>query len=460
MVVLVSFHCLVSYFLLKYKMDEEYDVVLLGTGLTECILSGLFSVKGKKVLHMDRNSYYGGESTSLSPLESLYKKFQQGTPPESMGRGKDWNVDLIPKFLMANGKLVQLLIYSNVTRYLDFKSVEGCYAYTSGSVRKVPSNEKEAFSTSLMNILEKRKVKNFLGFAMNYKEDDPNTHSGKSPSTPMCKIYESYGCNDKLREVIGHTLGLWTNDDYLQQPCCTTLKRIQLYFESIARYGKSPFLYPIYGLGELPQGFARLSAIHGGTYMLNKPIENIEMVDGKIGVTSEGATVKAKIVVGDPSYFPDQVRKVGQVVRAICILSHPIQNTNNSLSCQLIIPKSEVNRKNDIYISLVSFAHNVASKGKYLAIVSTTVETSNPESELTPGLQLLHPIDAKFVSASDQFEPTHDGRENKMFISKSYDASSHFESTCTDILDLYERAMGEPFEFGDPVEVKTLDADD
>lgn len=34
------------------EMQEEYDVVVLGTGLTECILSGLLSVDGKKVLHM------------------------------------------------------------------------------------------------------------------------------------------------------------------------------------------------------------------------------------------------------------------------------------------------------------------------------------------------------------------------------------------------------------------------
>lgn len=35
----------------------------------------------------------------------LYKRFQllEG-PPETMGRGRDWNVDLIPKFLMANGE--------------------------------------------------------------------------------------------------------------------------------------------------------------------------------------------------------------------------------------------------------------------------------------------------------------------------------------------------------------------
>jgi len=44
-------------------MDEiakEYDVIVVGTGLTECILSGVLSVKGKKVLHIDRNDHYGG----------------------------------------------------------------------------------------------------------------------------------------------------------------------------------------------------------------------------------------------------------------------------------------------------------------------------------------------------------------------------------------------------------------
>uniref|UniRef100_A0A674IVD0 Rab GDP dissociation inhibitor n=1 Tax=Terrapene triunguis TaxID=2587831 RepID=A0A674IVD0_9SAUR len=61
--------------------------------LQECILSGIMSVNGKKVLHMDRNPYYGGESSSITPLEELYKRFglPEG-PPESMGRGRDWNV--------------------------------------------------------------------------------------------------------------------------------------------------------------------------------------------------------------------------------------------------------------------------------------------------------------------------------------------------------------------------------
>ena len=106
-------------------MDETYDCIVLGTGLTECILSGMLSVSGKKVLHMDRNKYYGGDSASLTPLEDLFKKFDLPAPDQAQyGRGRDWNVDLIPKFLMANGRLVQLLIHTGVTRYLEFTIIE------------------------------------------------------------------------------------------------------------------------------------------------------------------------------------------------------------------------------------------------------------------------------------------------------------------------------------------------
>lgn len=43
--------------------------------LQECILSGLLSVAGKKVLHMDRNKYYGGASASLSPIDEVVNMY-------------------------------------------------------------------------------------------------------------------------------------------------------------------------------------------------------------------------------------------------------------------------------------------------------------------------------------------------------------------------------------------------
>lgn len=131
-------------------MDEEYDAIVLGTGLKECILSGMLSVSGKKVLHIDRNKYYGGESASITPLEDLFSRFGVQLPEGKYGRGRDWNVDLIPKFLMANGLLVKLLIHTGVTRYLEFKSVEGSYVYKGGKIAKVPVDQKEALASDLM----------------------------------------------------------------------------------------------------------------------------------------------------------------------------------------------------------------------------------------------------------------------------------------------------------------------
>jgi len=117
-------------------MDDEYDVIVLGTGLKECILSGLFSVSGKKVLHMDRNDYYGGASASLN-LEQLFTQFKEGKKaPESLGRARDYNVDIVPKFIMASGTLVKLLLHTDVTKYLDFRVVAGRTCTRAGTLAR------------------------------------------------------------------------------------------------------------------------------------------------------------------------------------------------------------------------------------------------------------------------------------------------------------------------------------
>lgn len=175
------------------------------------------------------------------------------------------------------------------------------------------------------------------------------------------------------------------DDDYISQSAITTIRRIKLYSDSLARYGKSPYLYPMYGLGELPQGFARLSAIYGGTYMLDKPIDEIVMKDGKVrmkrflfyvilppytstlltlsvssnivtllsqfkvaGVRSGDEVAQCKQVFCDPTYVPERVKKVGQVIRCICLLDHPIPSTGDGLSTQIIIPQKQVSRRKKV----------------------------------------------------------------------------------------------------------------
>jgi len=55
----------------------------MGTGMKECLLSGLLSVAGKKVLHVDRNNYYGGASASLD-IQQLFSKFAGSAEPSAL----------------------------------------------------------------------------------------------------------------------------------------------------------------------------------------------------------------------------------------------------------------------------------------------------------------------------------------------------------------------------------------
>ena len=94
-----------------------------------------------QVLHIDRNNYYGGASASLqlsqvslpphSDVSSfneadpqdlthclclnttqLWEKFRPGQPlPKELGPNRDYNIDLAPKFMMANGAQCHLHRY-------------------------------------------------------------------------------------------------------------------------------------------------------------------------------------------------------------------------------------------------------------------------------------------------------------------------------------------------------------
>lgn len=80
---------------------------------------------------------------------------------------------------------------------------------------------------------------------------------------------------------------------------------------------------------------------------------------------------------------------------------------------------------------MVSYAHNVAPKGYYVAIVSTIAETDNNHHlELQPGFERLGEIKEKFMGPPiPLYEPLQDGKEDNVYISKSYDATTHFETT-------------------------------
>lgn len=502
-------------------LNAEYDIVVVGTGLTECILSGVFGSEGKKVLNIDANSYYGGESASLNMFD-MWKKFRwteeqrrkederqkeierleaeerdaeekrravaketgdeykpapKTARPEQVGPnppvffGQDarawnqWHISLTPKFLMADGELTRILHQTGVTQYIDLLSVHGSFVVRKGVPSRVPSTRVDAVKSPLVSALQKYYMQNFLQFIANYKEDDPSTHKkGLNLDTDtMRKAYETFGLDSWTSEFIGHAMALYAEDSYLEKPAREPIERIILYVKSMARFGNSPYIFPLYGLGELPERFSFLSAVYGGTYALNTPLQEILYdSDGKVSgvrfphpITKVDTVIKTKKVIADPTYFigdSKRIRTVGKLIRAICVLQHPVEGTENAESAQIIIPASQMGRKNDIYISVLSSVFNVCPKGFFLASVSTMIENSdngNPHSELEPGFERLGlgsgrlgEKEEKFIQVVDLYEPVEDGTRDNVFISRSYDATTHFETCTDDVKDIYKRVEG------------------
>merc|ERR1711982_269044 len=98
--------------------------------------------------------------------------------------------------------------------------------------------------------------------------------------------------------------------------------------------------------------------------------------------------------------------------------------------------------QNDIYIMMVSWAHNIAAKDKYVAIVSTVVESSNPEAEIKPAIDLLGPVLQKFIQVSEYRVPVDDGSKDNIYVTTSYGPSSHFEDDTAEVLRMWKTLNG------------------
>lgn len=80
--------------------------------MKQTILSGLLAMRGKKVLNLDTNPFYGSETASLN-LTRLLTKFNKQIPGFQF-KDRDWSLDLIPKVIMSSSTLVDLILSTSV----------------------------------------------------------------------------------------------------------------------------------------------------------------------------------------------------------------------------------------------------------------------------------------------------------------------------------------------------------
>lgn len=141
-----------------------------------------------------------------------------------------------------------------------------------------------------MGMLEKRRFQKFLEAIQNFEEGNPKTYQGIDvtdlgidPTKPSTQMFEKFSLEPNTIDFVGHAVALYTDESFMTRPAIEVIRKIQLYADSMGRYGSgSPFIYPIYGLGGIPEGFSRISAVNGGTFMLNTDIDEILFENGKV----------------------------------------------------------------------------------------------------------------------------------------------------------------------------------
>lgn len=163
----------------------------------------------------------------------------------------------------------------------------GIFSKGGPTIAKVPSNDSEALKSNLMGLMEKRRCKNFFQYIQGLDETKPETWKKINiMAEPFSVLVQKYGLEENTIDFVGHAMALYLDDSYLNEPAINTVRKLQLYMQSVGLYGESPFIYPVYGLGGIPEGFSRLSAIQGGVFMLNQDIDTIDTSDNQVVIKS------------------------------------------------------------------------------------------------------------------------------------------------------------------------------
>ena len=81
---------------------------------------------------------------------------------------------------------------------------------------------------------------------------------------------QSQRLSPRLQSIVAYVLSLVDSPIQSLDSDLTAaaVSRLRLFLHSIGRYGNGAFLLTLYGMADIPQGFARLCAVYGGTFIL------------------------------------------------------------------------------------------------------------------------------------------------------------------------------------------------
>lgn len=414
------------------SIPTKVDCVILGTGLTNSIIAAACSRIGRSVLHVDENSYYGDEWASFTfqqlidwikikyPADDSLKSL----PQELVNKSRMFCIDLCPRLLFSNGDMVDLLVKSNVCRYHEFKNNTRILSMIDEQIHIMPCSRSEVFTSSLLSdLIDKRKLMKFIELCMKFEPDESSDSFNDSDEVlrnaniPISEFLTNRGINPTIKEFIINSIAMVEPDTPTKEAC----QQIKNFMRATERYGRSPFLFPMYGCGEFPQSFCRLSAVFGGVYCLNTPIDNVKITTKSSSANTKSQTqpdesssnekfsvkfsnsdheVKSDILVMDhnssinahlANHFP---RSGDKLSRAIIITRASLIPNPENLISFLRIPPSDTNA-NVVHLFELNSSAMVCPPGINLVYMWTKSSTANAKIDLNPIINQIFKDDIK-----------------------------------------------------------------
>ncbi|KAG6993974.1 GDP dissociation inhibitor [Physcia stellaris] len=287
--------------------EAEWDIVLTARGRA-------LSRSGKKVLHVDRNDFYGGTEAALSlqEIETWVDKVNDATRPSpfrnailqkdepaegatsTLGFSRAYSISLSPQLIYTRSNLLPALVSSKVHSQLEFLAVGSWWIYgkndgsgalslrgTStedpliGELKRIPGGREDIFSDQSIDLRSSRSLMKFLKLAA-----DPQNHSSILEIWGSKPLPEYLSSEFKIPELLQAPLLALTASLHPPRQTLTSfaLPRIHQHLTSIGLFGPGfgAVLPKWGGLSEIAQVGCRAGAVGGGVYVLNKGVEKVE----------------------------------------------------------------------------------------------------------------------------------------------------------------------------------------
>ncbi|XP_066918385.1 rab proteins geranylgeranyltransferase component A 1-like [Clytia hemisphaerica] len=270
-------------------------------------------------------------------------KIKQKSPDISLedfnALSRRFNLDVNPKFLFSAGPLVNAIIKANISHYSEFQVVNRILTCKNDSIIEVPCNRSDIFSSSFLSMIEKRTLMKFLTLCLEFDADSPSEDVKKYQEKSFVEFLQSRRLSENLQKFIIFSIAM-------VKPNTSTLEGLKetcSFLKSLGRYGKSPFIWPLYGVGELPQAFCRMSAVFGALYCLGKSPVELKIEENKCThVVLENQTIKCAHVVMNRSFLPQSYLNPSvsrnKVSKAILITNGSILPSETEFISFLTIP--------------------------------------------------------------------------------------------------------------------------